>query len=76
MLMFTSPPSGLINHGVHGRVARKPLSSKKKMLAKDHVDKPEYYWEKGLMMDETKIELIGLNEKLLFSEKRPHCIPA
>ncbi len=48
----------------------------KKMLAKDHVDKPEYYWEKGLMMDETKIELIGLNEKLLFSEKRPHCIPA
>ncbi len=24
-------------------------------------------------MDETKIELIGLNEKLLCSEKRTHC---
>ncbi len=37
----------LSNHGVHGRVARrKPLFSKKKLLAKDHVDKPEDYWRK------------------------------
>ncbi len=29
----------LSNHGVHGRVERK-------LLAKDHVDKPEDYWRK------------------------------
>ncbi len=35
------------NHGVHGRVARrKPLFSKKKIVRKDHVDKPEDYWRK------------------------------
>ncbi len=37
----------LSNHGVHGRVARgKPLFSKRKLLAKDNVDKPGDYWRK------------------------------
>ncbi len=49
-------------------------SPKRKLLAKDHVDKPDDYWRKVWWMDETKIELIVLNEKLLCSEKRTHCI--
>uniref|UniRef100_A0AAR2LFJ0 Transposase Tc1-like domain-containing protein n=1 Tax=Pygocentrus nattereri TaxID=42514 RepID=A0AAR2LFJ0_PYGNA len=59
----------LNNNGVHGRVARrKPLLSKKNNAARlqfatDHVDKPEGYWKNVLWMDETKIELFGLNEK-------------
>ncbi len=37
----------LSNHGVHGRVTRKShCSPKRKLLAKDHVDKPEGYWRK------------------------------
>ncbi len=35
----------LSNHGVHGRVAKEShCSPKRKLLAKDHVDKPEDYW--------------------------------
>ncbi len=51
-------------------------SPKRKLLAKDHVDKPDDYWRKVYWMDETKIELIGLNDKLIWSEKRADCIPA
>ncbi len=41
-------------------------SPKIQLLSKDHVDKPETIGER---MDETKIERISLNEKLLCSEK-------
>ncbi len=58
-----------LQEGIH-------CSPKRKLLAKGHVGKPEDYWRKVKRMDETKIELIGLNEKLLCSEKRTHCIPA
>ncbi len=37
-------------------------SPKRKLLGKDHVDKPEDYWRKVYWMDETKIEPIGANE--------------
>ncbi|KAF7655032.1 hypothetical protein LDENG_00061560, partial [Lucifuga dentata] len=61
----------LNNSGVYGRVARrKPLLSKKNIaarlqFAKDHMNKPEG-WDNVLWIDETKIELFGLNEKVMF----------
>ncbi len=79
MLMFMSPLSG--EHRAT-MVCMAELqeeshcSPKRKLLAKDHVDKPGDYWRKVYWMDETKIELIGLNDKLICSEKRADCIPA
>ncbi len=35
----------LSNRGVHGKVARRK-KKKRKLFAKDHVDKPEDYWRK------------------------------
>lgn len=52
-------------HNLHGRVARKkPLLSKaniKKRLefAKEHVDKPQDFWNTVIFTDETKVNLFG-----------------
>uniref|UniRef100_A0A3B4TRY4 Transposase Tc1-like domain-containing protein n=1 Tax=Seriola dumerili TaxID=41447 RepID=A0A3B4TRY4_SERDU len=58
----------LNSHGIHGRVARrKPLLSKKNKaarfnFAKEHLDKPEAFWESILWTDESKVELFGHNQ--------------
>ena len=55
----------LNKEGLHGRIARKkPLLSKKNVaarlqFAKQHVDKPQQFWDKILWTDESKIELFG-----------------
>ncbi len=77
MLMFMSPPSGehwATTVCMAELQEESHCSPKIKLLCKDHVDRPEDYWRKVKWMDETKIELIGLNEKLICLEKRTHCI--
>lgn len=62
----------LNNRGARGSVARrKPLLPKKAAagsvrIERDQVAKPENFWKRILWMDETKIELLGLNKMLMF----------
>ncbi len=54
---------------------RKQLFSKRKLLAKDHVDKPEDYWTKGLMDGWNQNRTYCFKwEAIMFGEKRTHCI--
>ncbi len=62
--MLMSPASG--EHGATlVCMAESHCPPKITCLGKDYVDEPEDYWRKIQWMDETKIELIGLNDKLL-----------